>query len=353
VIEIDDGGDWGGDDDGRADNNDGDMMMMMEAEHTLPLEPPDCQNEFMGKEGVVGKEVSKEKDTNNASTDNILPPDPPYLDDPNIVLGKDSKEGSKEEDTNNASTDNILPPELPSLVDDQNKCADKEGVVDNEDPEMDSKQDASTSDCANVVVAQVCSVKLPTMENLEVAARLSAFDSFLFLADGYTGNWNETHLKKARIPATNHGVGEGLTRRIQHGDDNDTNTMVEGTTATTEAASTAVALAAAKPTESKEQEPTQPNANSNTNSIRPNNNDNAISKVIQQLIQQRQTSLQWPVVKVLPGTTEVLVKKKQPPFRMVPLEEQIVRTVPGGGKERKELMKRLGAFDDYLFLVDG
>ena len=82
--------------------------------------------------------------------------------------------------------------------------------------------------------------------------------------------------------------------------------------------------------------------------------ESAISGVIKELDRQRRSAQSWPVVKVIPGMKMLLDvdQHQRQPFRIVPFEEQIVRTIPGGEEERKELSQRMAAFDDFMFLLD-
>ena len=70
-------------------------------------------------------------------------------------------------------------------------------------------------------------------------------------------------------------------------------------------------------------------------------------------MQRQQQSRQWPTVKVLPGMQVVVEKKEEQYIRVIPLEEQIVRLVPGSREESIDMAERLGVFDDYMFLVNG
>ena len=131
---------------------------------------------------------------------------------------------------------------------------------------------------------------MPTIENIELAARLSAFDGFLFLVDETSNKGNYATDGMVTIQSTSeNGVYE--------------------------------------------------------------TNEEALSKVTLQLIQRKQRSREWQTVKVLPGI-DVVVEKNEQSIRKIPFEESIVSLVPGSIEESKELSDRLGAFDNYMFLLD-
>ena len=138
---------------------------------------------------------------------------------------------------------------------------------------------------------------MPAIENIELAARLSAFDSFLFLADDISNAGNYA-----------------------------TDGMIAAST---------------------KQMPIQSVSENRVYET----NEEALSKVTLQLIQRKQRSHEWPTVKVLPGI-DVVVERNEQSIRKVPFEESIVSLVPGSIEESKELADRMGAFDDYMFLLD-
>ena len=152
--------------------------------------------------------------------------------------------------------------------------------------------------------AKVCSAQLPSVENIELAARLSVFDSFLFLADDKAATESNEKEKGSRSSAL---LSEQPTTAI---------------TATIDVYKT-------------------------------DDNGDALKKVTQEIMQRQQQSRQWPTVKVLPGMQVVVEKKEEQYIRVIPLEEQIVRLVPGSREESIDMAERLGVFDDYMFLVNG
>jgi len=184
-----------------------------------------------------------------------------------------------------------------------------------------------------------------------LAARLSAFDSFLFLADNVDGPTARNDNKTAQLTSLR-AIDGNFLRSVKGDESNDSHARVKGTVASP--ALKNVASVTTKPAQPNELSLTDSNSSDIiSSSSRANDDKAAIYKVILQLIQQKQKSCQWPAVQVLPGM-EVLAERelKQPPLRAIPLEERIVRTIPGGSEEKRDLSRRLGAFDDFLFLID-
>ena len=157
-----------------------------------------------------------------------------------------------------------------------------------------------------------CVVELPSVESVELVARLSAFDSFQFLV-----NNNEIDSSNLENSTTSGG--------------------------TESAAKTTVPC---DPKKTQQQE-SQVDSRISTSS----HHDKALSEVLQQMLKQKQKERQWPAVKVLPGM-DVLIEENDQPSRIIPLEEKIVRTIPGSMKERNDMVKRLSAFDDFMFLIE-
>ena len=165
---------------------------------------------------------------------------------------------------------------------------------------------------------KVYSVKLPTMESIELAARLSAFDSFLFLAHGRFNSDDDSLIDVQ---------GRGEMEDISMARSSDKVDVPSTTTKT-------------RPLTKQDDD-------------RIHSNDNAQRTVVFDLNRQYNESRNWPTAMALPGT-EVMMdgeQQHQQPIRIVPLEERIVRSVPGSLAERAELSERLGAFDDYMFLL--
>jgi hypothetical protein len=161
-------------------------------------------------------------------------------------------------------------------------------------------------------------VKLPTVESIELAARLSAFDSFLFLAHGPINSDDDSLI---------HVQGRGEMEDISMARSSD-KVDVPSTTSKT------------RPLTKQDDD-------------RIHSNDNAQRTVVFDLNRQYNESRNWPTAMALPGT-EVMMdgeQQHQQPIRIVPLEERIIRSVPGSLAERAELSERLGAFDDYMFLL--
>lgn len=178
-----------------------------------------------------------------------------------------------------------------------------------------TRADDKESATAKTKCMAVCSVKLPTIESIELAARLSAFDSFLFLADGY-----------------GKGCG-GQTTTIHHINEE----------ASTKCASTVTSTAIANGGHPRTTQTSGDNSNDEYNA----NSNNAMANFVINLFQRNLKSHNLPTAKVIPGM-KVSMEEKQP-LRIVPLEERTVRLVPGSREEGSELAKRLSAFDDYLF----
>ena len=165
---------------------------------------------------------------------------------------------------------------------------------------------------------KVYSVKLPTMESIELAARLSAIDSFLFLAHGRFNSDDDS-----LINIKGGGEMEDISMARS-------SNKVDVPSATT-----------------KTIPPTKQDDD------RVHSNNHAQRTVVFDLNRQHNESRNWPTAMALPGT-EVMMdgeQQHQQPMRIVPLEERIVRSVPGSLTERAELSERLGAFDDYMFLL--
>jgi len=207
--------------------------------------------------------------------------------------------------------------------------------------------------CTDVIAAtKACPVLLPTVENVELAARLSAFDSFLFLADGHAGNKNDNSLNMKNKAVISH-ADEGSTIRSDN--------QYDGNNVSTDVAVSETKMFESTPIADQSSESNKPESSQSAEHARPmlstaDDDGKALSKVIIQLIQEKQKSLQWPAVQVLPGTKVLANEHKQQrqpmPLRVVPLEERIVRSVPGSREEGKELTERLSVFDDYLFLIN-
>ena len=184
---------------------------------------------------------------------------------------------------------------------------------------------------------EVCSVKLPTIESIELVARLSAFDSFLFLANnnGKCGGGNLDSMRVRNDVVAANGGELSPTTSIQHINEE------ASTTCASTVNSTAI-------TTGGNPRSTQTGCNNRNNECNANNSD-ALTKFIVELMQLNLKSHNFPTARVIPGM-EILMKEKQQPLRMVPLEERTVYLVPGSLEESSELVKRLSAFDDYLFL---
>jgi hypothetical protein len=197
--------------------------------------------------------------------------------------------------------------------------------------------DDKTSVTAKTKRLEVCSVKLPTIESIELAARLSAFDSFLFLANSHgkcgSGNLGSMKVRKDVVAANQEG--QSSTTSIQHINEE------ASTTCTSTVNFTAIANGGHPRT-------TQTGCDNSNNECNANNSD-ALAKFIVDLIQLNQKTHNWPAAKVIPDM-EILMEEKQQPLRIVPLEERTVCLVPGSFDEGSELVTRLSAFDDYLFL---
>jgi len=289
----------------------------------------DNQNKNEGK-CIVGRENSSRKDNVTAGLRGNFQ-GPPSVDALNskCVNKKDSHlrnaRSVKEEEVTIIDKEEVL------------KADSKHNVL-----EADSKHDVivgnyngSDDDDAT----EIRSLQLPTIENIEMAARLSAFDSFLFLADGFqTDNEVGEHHIESGAPATGN--------------------VDQAKEVTSTTAASTPDLSNNPTSKSNEQQSKQTDGSSSASISHTSNNSIAFSSIAQHLIKQKRQSHSCPIVKVLPGT-EVLAgeaakdEEQQPSFRMVPLQEQIVRTIPGGHEESEDLTKRLGAFDDFFFLIDG
>ena len=174
-----------------------------------------------------------------------------------------------------------------------------------EEPHDDSREGSTSM----IETADNFAVQMPPIENIELAARLSAFDNFLFLADGYT-------------------PGKGLAST----GDEDVESQVD----------IGSEVAASN----------EPEAVQSTRDGVYKTNEDELSKVTLQLIQRKQRSHHWPTVKILPGM-DVIAEENEQSMRKIPFEEQIVfGLVPGSMEESKELSDRLSAFDSYMFLLD-
>ena len=175
-----------------------------------------------------------------------------------------------------------------------------------EEPHDDSREGSSSM----IETADNFAVQMPPIENIELAARLSAFDNFLFLADGYT-------------------PGKGLAST----GDADVESQVD------------IGSEVAASNEPEAVQSTRDGGVYKTN-------EDELSKVTLQLIQRKQRSHHWPTVKILPGM-DVIAEENEQSMRKIPFEEQIVfGLVPGSMEESKELSDRLSAFDSYMFLLD-
>jgi hypothetical protein len=207
----------------------------------------------------------------------------------------------------------------------------------NERSGAQTRGDHKMSATAKTKMIEVCSVKLPTIESIELAARLSAFDSFIFLADSHVkcggGNLDSMRVR-TDVVAANRGELSPTTS-IQH----------INKEASTTCASTVNSTAN---TNGVHPRTTQTGCDNSNNECNANNTD-ALAKFIVDLIQLNQKSHNLPTARVIPGM-EILMEEKQQPLRLVPLEERTVYLVPGSLEEGNELVKRLSVFDDYSFL---
>jgi hypothetical protein len=170
---------------------------------------------------------------------------------------------------------------------------------------------------------EVYSVKLPTFESIELASRLSAFDSFLFLVNDQqqqvTDSCSTTSLTCGKVSdlatiGTKNRQGEG------HNDQYSVENNVQDRNAAT---------------------------------ITTKKNEETIAMdtrlFIDSLIQQNIESHSLPTVLINPGM-EIIIEERQKK-RIIPLEERTVRLIPGSIEEKNDLMDRLSVFDDYLFLL--
>jgi len=199
---------------------------------------------------------------------------------------------------------------------------------------------------------EVYSVKLPTIESIELAARLSAFDSFLFLAHrrhtwGPALDTTNKDADAATAQVLDQGEGdmEDISLPRSNQDDDDRSKMIGGEVSMKSALS-------ASTTVRNEIDRAINVPRTRRDGDRGKAEVNAQRNVVFDLNRQHRESRNLPTAMVLPGT-EVLIdgEQQQQPLRIVPLEERIVRLVPGSLAERVELTERLGAFDDYMFLL--
>lgn len=199
---------------------------------------------------------------------------------------------------------------------------------------------------------EVYSVKLPTIESIELAARLSAFDSFLFLAHrrhtwGPALDTTNKDADAATAQVLDQGEGdmEDISLARSNQDDDDRSKMIGGEVSMKSALS-------ASTTVRNEIDRAINVPRTRRDGDRGNAEVNAQRNVVFDLNRQHRESRNLPTAMVLPST-EVLMdgEQQQQPLRIVPLEERIVRLVPGSLAERVELTERLGAFDDYMFLL--
>lgn len=207
----------------------------------------------------------------------------------------------------------------------------------NERSGAQTRGDHKMSATAKTQRIEVCSVKLPTIESIELAARLSAFDSFLFLANSHGkcggGNIDSMRVRNDVVEANREELSP--TTSIQH-------IYKEASTTCASTVNSTAIINGGHP------RTTQTGCDNSNNECNANNSD-ALAKFIVGLIQLNRNSHSLPTARVIPGM-EILMEEKQQPLRMVPLEERTVYLVPGSLEEGSELVKRLSAFDDYLFL---
>jgi hypothetical protein len=171
---------------------------------------------------------------------------------------------------------------------------------------------------------EIYSVKLPTFESIELASRLSAFDSFLFLVNDQQQQ-----------------VTDSSTTSMTCGQVSDVATIVT------------------KNGESEEHDQRRAENNvqdKNATIITKKNEDTLKTKTrlfIDSLIQQNKDTHHLPTVLITPGMERVIDEKERQKKqkRLIPLEERTVRLIPGSIEEKKVLMDRLSVFDDYLFLL--
>ena len=147
---------------------------------------------------------------------------------------------------------------------------------------------------------EVYLVKLPTFESIELASRLSAFDSFLFLVnDQQQQQLNDSTRTSSQVVSDE---GEGHERSVENivQDKNDTITTTK------------------------------------------------TRLFIDSLIQQNKDTHHWPTVLITPGMERVIDEKEsqKKQKRLIPLEERTVVST----FESIELASRLSAFDSFLFL---
>lgn len=184
----------------------------------------------------------------------------------------------------------------------------KETSVADESIEMNKKavRTTTTTTTRKKMRKEVNLVKLPTFESIELASRLSAFDSFLFLVNDQQQQQqiNDSTRTSSQVVSDE---GEGHERSVENNvqDKNDT---------------------------------------INTTKTR---------LFIDSLIQQNKDTHHWPTVLITPGMERVIDEKERQKKqkRLIPLEERTVRLIPGSIEERNVLMDRLSVFDDYLFLL--
>ena len=200
---------------------------------------------------------------------------------------------------------------------------------------------------------EIHSVGLPTAESIELAARLSAFDSFLFLAHGHQQTLDhdcdatETDARDDASIMSDQGEGEtddiAMARSSQEVDDR--SRMIDE-----EHSKKFVSPASTNERNDIDKAKTIPRVGRNVNRVHANN---FAQRTVSCLNRQHRESRNWPAVMALPGTVVLMDREKQyqKPLRIVPLEERIVRLVPGSMAERVEMSKRLSAFDDYMFLL--
>ncbi|KAL3808791.1 hypothetical protein ACHAXA_011175 [Cyclostephanos tholiformis] len=197
----------------------------------------------------------------------------------------------------------------------------------NERSDAQTRVDDRESLTAKTNRMEVCSAKLPTIESIELAARLSAFDHVLFLGNGSdTGDGGSLNTMKASNDFAEINQVEGSSTVCKN--------HIDGEASTKCASVVAPAVV----------------ANGGHPRATQTKNNDMLATFINNLIQRNLKSHNFPTVKVIPGM-EILVEEKQQPLRIVPLEEQIVRLVPGSLEESSELSKRLSAFDDYLLFL--
>ena len=167
---------------------------------------------------------------------------------------------------------------------------------------------------------EIYSVKLPTFESIELASRLSAFDSFLFLVndqqqqvtDSSTTSMTCRQVSDVATIVTKNRESVGHDQRRAENNVQDKNATI----------------------------------------ITKKNEETLKTKTrlfIDSLIQQNKDTHHLPTVLITPGMEIVIDKKERQKKRkrIIPLEERTVVST----EERNVLMDRLSVFDDYLFLL--